>query len=196
MNISSVRTISIHQPKSWSKLHQLGCLLILCGVGCGSSTSTGTDSGGLRDGGATPTDAAALVDAMEPSDSGSPDGGAGPDSGCPTTPLFADVHSRTFSACNCHMRASPPPSGMLDLSPGVAYQNLVNVPAVRNAMKMRVTPGDPDASFLWQKLNNLQDPASEGGPMPRPMAGMPWVRLPDAELNILRCWIAGGAPND
>src|SRR5262249_13066849 len=48
----------------------------------------------------------------------------------------------------CHGAAR---SGGLDLRPGVAYQNLVDVPASTGTMK-RIEPGDQSRSVFWLKL--------------------------------------------
>ena len=97
-----------------------------------------------------------------------------------------------FGPMACHSRS--PFGGDLDLTPANAYATLVNVRAALAPAKLRVKPGDPDASFLVQKLTNMQA-QGEGNPMPQG-EGIQW-RAPDpAKLNVLRCWIARGAPND
>ena len=75
-----------------------------------------------------------------------------------------------------------------------AYANLVGVPASNMAAHaaglLRVAPGDPDGSFLIRKLEGALT-ADEGTPMPQ--AG---ARLPQDRIDLLRRWIAAGAPAD
>ena len=54
-------------------------------------------------------------------------------------------------------------------------------------------PGDPDASFLMKKLvDDLPDDGSLGEPMPLGEA-IRWVELPEADIEMVRSWIAAGA---
>lgn len=51
-------------------------------------------------------------------------------------------------------------------------------------------------SFLWRKLDDeLASDGSEGVPMPRDARDQ-WAPLGAAQLEMVRCWIAGGAPAD
>ena len=95
------------------------------------------------------------------------------------------------STVSCHGAAE---SGGLTLATGSAYANLVGVPATNPAAHaaglLRVVPGDPGASFLLDKLTGMLS-ADEGDPMPR--VGGP---LPAARIELIRRWIAAGAPAD
>ena len=93
---------------------------------------------------------------------------------------------------SCH--GSAPYAGLLQFDGLHDYMYLVNIAAQIAPWKLRVKPGDPDASFLVQKLTNTQAPA-EGSPMPQG-EGIKW-RAPDpATLKTLKCWIANGARNN
>jgi hypothetical protein len=99
------------------------------------------------------------------------------------------VFARSCASLSCHGAAV---AGGLDLTPGHAYASLVGVPASNTVAQaagvLRVAPGDADASFLLRKLEGaLGD--GEGDPMPQ--VG---TRLPAAKLDLVRRWIAGGAP--
>lgn len=49
-------------------------------------------------------------------------------------------------------------------------------------------------SFLWRKLDDeLASDGSEGVAMPRDARDQ-WAPLGTAQLEMVRCWIAGGAP--
>jgi hypothetical protein len=113
----------------------------------------------------------------------------------PPPATFATLERQIFdlscSTVSCHGAAD---SGGLTLAEGSAYANLVGVPAVNPAAHaaglFRVVPGDPDASFLLDKLTGMLTP-DEGAPMPR-VGGS----LPAARIDLVRRWIAAGAPAD
>jgi hypothetical protein len=76
-------------------------------------------------------------------------------------PTFASVQSQIFEstdvvgrqACvNCHTNVGRTPAGGLNLVHGVAYDQIVNVVSPRKPGAIRVLPGDPENSYLVQKL--------------------------------------------
>lgn len=83
----------------------------------------------------------------------------------------------------CHAGAAAPLGLRLDA--GNSFSMLVNVPSVQVPSLSRVTPGDPDASYLVQKVDGR---AAVGARMP--LGGPP---LSGASLQLLREWIAAGA---
>ena len=87
-------------------------------------------------------------------------------------------------AAVCHV--GPLPNGDLDLSAGNSFANLVDVPATGYANQIRVVPGDPNASLLFQKLIGDQF----GNRMPLNGA------LPDSQITTIRTWIEDGARGD
>ena len=85
--------------------------------------------------------------------------------------------------------------GGLDLSPDVAYRNIIDVRSARSTLSY-VTPGDKDRSYLWLKLAAKTNPALlpagfqiAGSPMPNAPGA-----LSDDALDALRLWIYSGAP--
>jgi len=106
---------------------------------------------------------------------------------------FATIQQKVFDATcatpTCHGSAAA--AGGLNLSAGSAYGNLVGVtaanPAAAAAGTLRVAPGDPDRSFLLQKLLG-QLAAGDGSRMP--LVGTP---VSPANLDLIRRWIAAGA---
>ncbi len=88
----------------------------------------------------------------------------------------------------CHSAASR--NGNLDLSPGAAYGELVNVTpdafAAQNAGLLRVNPGHPENSFLLIKLTG--PPRDQGSRMP--LTGAP---LSNEQIDLVRNWILQGA---
>ena len=103
-------------------------------------------------------------------------------------PTLASIQDNVFSVrCaipDCHGGGSVQYG--LRLDPGFSAGNLINVPSPRNANLIRVVPGDPDASFIIQKLQGTQ---TLGNRMPD---GGPY--LTTATVNVIRQWIQDGAP--
>lgn len=103
-------------------------------------------------------------------------------------PTLASIQSKVFSVscavAGCHGGSSVQQGLRLDA--GFSAANLINVPSPRNAQLIRVVPGDPDASFLIQKLEGTQtlgDRMPQFGPY-----------LPQATIDEIRLWIRNGAP--
>ena len=106
----------------------------------------------------------------------------------PAPTLKTDVQPIFDMACaDCH--GAKRQKAKLDLSAATARQALVNVPADQVPQLVRVKPGDPDNSYLWQKLQNK---AAKGKGMPRGIFST--KRLPEAQLDVIRKWIEAGAP--
>lgn len=76
----------------------------------------------------------------------------------------------------------------LDLREDAAYLALVNQSSSKDESLVLVVPGDPEASYL---LNKLGPEPTHGRQMP---AGQD--PLTDAEIELIRNWIAAGAAND
>lgn len=89
----------------------------------------------------------------------------------------------TAHCWTCH-----PPMGGMDLSVAEAHGNLVNVVSVGHAPALRIVPGDPDASVLWNKVN-FTDVYGLGMPPDGTV-------LSSEELGTIRAWIEQGALNN
>ena len=89
----------------------------------------------------------------------------------------------------CHTNVGRAPEGGLRLDASVAYAQLVNVPSSGKAGAVRVVPGNPDGSYLIQKLEGRTDIAGSRMPLGGPF-------LPQADIDVIRAWIAQGAPNN
>jgi hypothetical protein len=90
----------------------------------------------------------------------------------------------------CHSAGIEPAAADLSLATGAAYENIVNQPSVQLTTMMLIAPGDPDQSYLWQKLiGNHLNVGGEGEPMPlnTPM-------LDQDTLDRVEAWILAGAP--
>jgi hypothetical protein len=113
----------------------------------------------------------------------------------PNPATFVTLQRKIFtpscSTFSCHGAAG---AGGLTLSAGAAYANLVGVapanPAARDAGLLRVAPADPGRSFLLRKLEGQ---LTEGEGVPMPFVGS---SLPPASIDLVRRWIAAGAPAD
>ena len=88
----------------------------------------------------------------------------------------------------CHTSVGRNPSGGFDLNPTGAYEQMVNAPSRGKPGAIRVIPGDPDNSYLVQKLEG--NASIVGRRMP--INGPPY--LSDGQIKIIRRWIAIGAP--
>jgi polyvinyl alcohol dehydrogenase (cytochrome) len=91
----------------------------------------------------------------------------------------------------CH--GSSPGQASLNLTSALSYDQLFAVPASESTL-LRVDPGHPEQSFLYEKLSaaTLGTPVSAGGPMPA--GGSPAV--PPRVLSATRTWISAGAPQN
>jgi hypothetical protein len=117
---------------------------------------------------------------------GSGDGfvGSGGVSG-PLTADFDSIQANVFEqVCeHCHSGATAPAGLRLDAAN--SYAMLVGVSSVERPSIRRVAAGDPNNSYLIQKLEGT---AGVGERMP---AGLP--ALPQSDINIIRQWITDGA---
>lgn len=114
-------------------------------------------------------------------------------------PTFASIQSEVFEASDssgrslcigCHTNVGRTPAGGLNLVHDLAYDQLINVSSTQRLGALRVVPGNPDASFLVQKIEGTQ--GASGLRMPR--NGPPY--LTDGQILIVRRWIELGAPRN
>jgi hypothetical protein len=78
----------------------------------------------------------------------------------------------------------------MDLTSGVSYARLVNVPSVEKPGLLRVNPGNPDSSYLVHKLEGRSDIV--GARMPRGTGPF----LTEGQMLVIRRWITLGAQNN
>ena len=107
-----------------------------------------------------------------------------------TTNSFSRVQNLVFTpscaSVNCHKGSSSQYG--LDLSSGTAYSNLVNVPSGQVPTLNLVTRGNPNQSYLVQKIEGTADIGDQ-----MPLNGQP---LNTDLQQLLRNWIAEGARNN
>jgi hypothetical protein len=101
--------------------------------------------------------------------------------------FFPEVLAIIQAECSCHR--SPMPAGQLDMRDDMAYDSLVGVPSAQAPEVDRVSPGDPENSYLYLKLLGEQGSVGGGGTR-MPQGGS---MLPDDQLDLVRYWILGGA---
>ncbi len=97
-----------------------------------------------------------------------------------------EIFTPTCAAIGCHDTLGHQ-QGLI-LAPGKAYANVVSVASTENSGLLRVAPKDPASSYLYRKITGAGitgDRMPQGGPY-----------LNDAQLKLVRDWIARGAPND
>jgi len=104
--------------------------------------------------------------------------------------LQAQIFGPTCSVPGCHSgpTSNTLPSGMNLTSTANSFAALVNVASLQVGNLNRVTPGDPDNSYIVQKLEGT---AAAGGRMPQ---GGPF--LDQATIDMVRQWITDGALNN
>ncbi len=86
----------------------------------------------------------------------------------------------------CHIGSAAPHGLRLDTAD--SYALLVNVPSTEVPSLMRVNPGNPDNSYIVHKIEGNQ---AVGVRMPA--NGPPY--LSQAQIDLIRGWIAAGAPS-
>ena len=104
----------------------------------------------------------------------------------PANSDFQEIQDTIFTpiCTNCHVGANAPQGLRLDSAN--SYALLVNVASNEVPALLRVNPGNPDASYIVQKI---QGNAAVGGRMP---LGGP--NLPQDRIDLVRRWISAGAP--
>ncbi len=122
------------------------------------------------------------------------DGGDGSGQTAPPStvfgPNFSEIQDSVFTitcaTSGCHSGASAPQGLRLDAAN--SFGLLVNVASMEVPALLRVEPGNPDDSYLIQKLEGT---AAVGGRMP--LGGTP---LEQSAIDVIRQWISDGAIDD
>lgn len=94
---------------------------------------------------------------------------------------------------HCH-NGGTQPNASFDLSPGVAFANLIGQPTRSSAsgVGIRVVPGAPDASALVAAIEGIDDDAVLDAIDPMPPVGS--VRRDERAIADVRTWIEGLPP--
>lgn len=103
-------------------------------------------------------------------------------------PNFSEIQAAVFTpscaTASCHSGANPP--GNLNLEEANSYAMLVGIASDQDPNVQRVNPGNPDISYLVQKLEGT----AGGQQMP------PNNALPQPDIDVIRQWITDGAIDD
>ena len=134
-----------------------------------SATMAGCGSGGGGSGGGTPPP---------------PD----PEPPASFDPVFSEIQEAVFTPICTACHAGPAAPQGLQLDEDNSYAMLVDVPSTEVPSILRVAPGDPDNSYLIQKLEGT---ASVGDRMP-----LNQPPLDQADIDVIRQWITDGAVDD
>jgi len=104
-------------------------------------------------------------------------------------PTLSSIQANIFGpiCTQCHTGAAAPLG--LRLDPGASRADLVGVPSIEKPELWRVTPGQPDSSYVVWKIEG--HPEAAGGRMP---LGLP--PLSGDQITVIREWIANGAAED
>ncbi|MEJ7732895.1 MAG: hypothetical protein WKG00_27330 [Polyangiaceae bacterium] len=173
-----------------------GCGEDVSGVGSsgeGASSSSGAPSAGGAGGdastGGVPVGSASAGGAAS---GGAGGGAAACASDLPVVSFAADIQPIFTQSCaltNCH-RGSQPDVG-LDLSDGKAHAEIFGVATAEcSGARTRVIPGDPDESYLLDKVLGV-DLCNKSSRMP-----INSPKLSEAKLAVLHAWICAGALDD
>jgi hypothetical protein len=101
--------------------------------------------------------------------------------------IQANVFTPTCSVSGCHTgpMGNTLPGGMDLTNADASFANLVGVPSIQAPELSRVEAGDPDNSYIIQKLEGTADVGEQ-----MPFGGTP---LDQALIDDIRQWIADGA---
>ncbi len=189
---------------NYFSLHSVGLLsLTLIALGCGrnidpigsnGSTNAGSAGASGAGGGAAEGSAGAGGSgAATAAATSSSTGGAVAVLACTNAGISfeVDVAPRLKAGCSggggCHQGAFETPEGI--------YQYLVGQAAAQCADgRLNVAPGDPEGSYLIDKITN-QDLCA-GKPMPRTFDSAAWMPLPSEDIQAVYDWICSGAKDD
>jgi len=103
------------------------------------------------------------------------------------TQLQDNIFSKSCALSGCHTGTFPPQG--LNLTAGLAYNNLVGVQSQEKQGVLRVAPGDPANSYIIMKITGAAGIA--GGRMP-----LGRTPLSSEQIESIRLWIQSGALNN
>lgn len=94
-----------------------------------------------------------------------------------------EIFTPTCATAGCHVGNNAPDG--LRLNTGAAWSNIVNVDSVQMPSLKRVSPGDPDNSYLVRKVQGSGIVANR-----MPLGGAP---LSQEQIELIRQWVSAGA---
>lgn len=169
---------------------QLALSTLVLTTGCTEDGDPDTDATTNPD----TTDATAATDATDATAATVAESSTGDETGTPTTGggeavTYAEIQAIWDSKCvnACHTPGGSASTNGPILDAGVSHANIVDKQAVTAALPL-ITSGDPDASYLWHKINGTQTDVGGGG------SKMPiGLGLDEPTLALIEQWIVEGA---
>jgi len=115
-------------------------------------------------------------------------------SNAPAPVTQSQIQAAVFTpiCSGCHNGSNPPGGalpGSQNLTAGNSFASLVGVSSLEQPALRRVKPGDPNNSYLIQKLEGLAGISGSRMPLGGPF-------LDQATIDQIKSWIASGAPNN
>ena len=115
-------------------------------------------------------------------------------SNAPAPVTLSQIQAAVFTplCSGCHNGSNPPGGalpGSQNLTAGNSFATLVGVSSLEQPAVRRVKAGDPDNSYLIQKLEGLAGITGSRMPLGGPF-------LDQATIDQIKSWIASGAPNN
>jgi len=112
----------------------------------------------------------------------------------PAPVTLSQIQAAVFTpiCSGCHNGSNPPGGalpGSQNLTSGNSFAALVGVASLEQPALRRVKAGDPDNSYLIQKLEGLAGISGSRMPLGGPF-------LDQATIDQIKSWIASGAPNN
>jgi len=108
----------------------------------------------------------------------------------PPAPTLTQLKTSAFSVCGgCHTGGGTSLPASMDLTPAHIYASIVNVASVEQPALKRVKPGDPDNSYVVQKLEGAATITGSRMPLGGPF-------LDQATIDQVKAWITAGAANN
>ena len=106
-------------------------------------------------------------------------------------PTLSSIQSEIFTqkCIGCHNGGGRFLPAVMNLTDGNSYASLVGVASIERSALQRVSPGDPENSYIIHKLEGR---AGIGG-VRMPLTGTP---LTDGQILVIKRWIELGAPNN
>lgn len=106
------------------------------------------------------------------------------------TELREEVLTPSCVFATCHKSPDASAAGLMNLegTNDEVHAVLVDVPSSVLPDRIRVTPSDPDASYVMEKLTSAMPEAGEQMPMN--------AELEPHRIELVRAWIDAGAAND
>lgn len=103
-------------------------------------------------------------------------------------PTLSSIQTRIFNESCIGHHGDHATEADLDLTDGMSYAQLVNMPSFQVPSLNRVAPGDAENSYLIHKLEGRA--GIVGDPMP------PGGLLTTEQIDVIRQWINNGAQNN